>query len=240
MLTRLWRRPPSPSAPPAVEAEAAPPPGDLPCSERNCAAHTGSACAYQDRRGRRCPTAWCPDHRVVVDGDVYCRRHAGVAQAVAGAAVQPPDIENRAASLARWVGSDLDPLLRALLERRPAAMGLTVSSVHPVHVGFNRVRAWEWSWKLLGHEGITATISIHVEERQDDQVVVCVGPGVVVARLTPPWIARRQQGLPADPALDAASRGDFYRAIVDRVAQCLDEADRLDSAIAAQGRDLVR
>jgi hypothetical protein len=238
VLTRLWRRPPSPSTPVEVEQAPAPPPGDLPCSERSCAAQTGTACVYQDRRGRRCPTAWCPEHRVVVDGDVYCRRHAGVVQAVAGAVAQPPDVENRAASLARWVGSDLDPLLRALLEKRPAAIGLTVSSVHPVHIGFNRVRAWEWSWKLLGDEGIAATVSIHVEERQDDQVVVCVGAGVVVARLTPPWIERRHQGLAADPALDAAARTEFYRTIVDRVMQCLDDADRLDAVVASQGRHL--
>lgn len=238
MLTRLWRRAPSPTPAVAVEGASGPPPGDLPCSERNCAAQTGTACAYQDRRGRRCPTAWCPEHRAVVDGQVFCRRHAGVAEAVAGAAVQPPDIENRAASLVRWVGSDLDPLLRALLEKRPAAIGLTVSAVHPVHVGFNRVRAWEWSWKLLSTRGIAATVSIHVEERQDDQVVVCVA-GAVVARLTPPWIERRHRGLPADPALDAATRAGFYRAIVERVVQCLDEAARMDASLAAHSRTLA-
>jgi hypothetical protein len=176
----------------------------------------------------------------VVDGTVYCRRHAGIVQAVADAAAPPPDVENRAASLARWVGCDLDPMLRALLEGRPSAVGLTVSPVHLVRIGFNRVRAWEWSWKLLSHAGIAATVSIHVEEAQDDQVAVCVGSGVVAARLTPPWIERRRQGMTPSPALDAAMRADFYRSVVSLVAQSLDRADRLDSTIAAQSRGLDR
>jgi hypothetical protein len=214
-----------------------PPPGTLPCSLRGCAAQTGSPCSYLDRRGRRCATAWCLEHRVVVEGSVYCRRHAGVAQSVAEAALAP-DLENRAASLARWVGRDLDPILGPLLERRPAAVELTVDPVHPIHVGFNRVRAWEWSWRLLSHGGSVATVSIHVAEPRDDQVVVCVGPGVVVARLTPPWIEGRRQDPAVTSAQDAVLRSEFYRSIVELVRQSLDQTDRLEAVIAAQPRGL--
>jgi len=36
--------------------------GDLSCAASGCAATTVVACAYVDRRGRPCPTAWCRDH----------------------------------------------------------------------------------------------------------------------------------------------------------------------------------
>src|ERR1035437_10802886 len=86
------------------------PSGSLPCHDHGCLHETAVPCAYTDRRGRACPTAWCPDHYAVVSGVPYCRRHAGVVRALAA---QPdelrlwPDVSNRAASLCEWIVTDL-------------------------------------------------------------------------------------------------------------------------------------
>jgi hypothetical protein len=222
VLARLpWR-----SRSSGAGGETAPPPpaGTLPCTQRGCAERTGSACGYQDRRDRACPTAWCPEHRQVVEGRVYCRRHAGIAEVVAATAALPPDIENRAVSLARWVGRELDPTIQAILERRQDGSSLVVDAIHPVSVGFIRVRAWEWSWKLVGRNGIDAGVAIRVEEPRDDEVIVTVG-STVIARVTPSWIECRRLGVAVTPAEDASMRGDFYRTVVTLVLRALRQLD---------------
>ena len=81
--------------------------GDQRCTQPGCGRTTGLACEYVDRRGHDCRTSWCPDHRLVIDGRVYCRRHAGVVSALpvgyVGHTAPMPDLETRAPSLVRWV-----------------------------------------------------------------------------------------------------------------------------------------
>src|SRR5258708_5272809 len=115
MMLRLGRRVTQPKTPPA-------PVGSLPCYDRGCVRLNAIPCAYKDRRGRACETAWCPDHYAVVGGVPYCRRHSGVVRALAA---QPPelrlnpDVANRAASLCEWIGNDLAAGGRARLQRGP-------------------------------------------------------------------------------------------------------------------------
>src|SRR5438105_7619744 len=93
--------------------------GELPCTERGCTAVTGLECEYVDRRSRRCRTAWCPVHRLVVRDRVYCRRHAGVVEAVPTGVLDAqtplPDLDNRAPSLVNWVTNEVDGEVRRLL-----------------------------------------------------------------------------------------------------------------------------
>ena len=119
-----YRPPPAPSSPVPSPASTAPTvarfpvtEGDLPCRARGCANHNGVLCHYIDRRGRRCDTAWCPNHWATVGGIVYCRRHAGTIAAI-GYFDHPagmPDVDNRAPSLVNWVARDLDAFVAATL-----------------------------------------------------------------------------------------------------------------------------
>jgi hypothetical protein len=120
MAMPLWRRgpggehphTPAPAIAAVVEPAAAapdPPPGDLPCAATGCAETTGVRCAYVDRRERGCATAWCPAHRELAGGHVYCRRHAVLIRAIAAGAGVPwlPDVDSRAPSLVEWLANDL-------------------------------------------------------------------------------------------------------------------------------------
>lgn len=226
VLRSLWTRRPAGSA---ADQTLSPPPGVLPCSHPGCAAQTGSACGYEDKRGRQCPTAWCPEHRDVVRGGVYCRRHSGIVEALSSSisSVPMPDLDNRAASLVRWVGRDLDPLVRELLDRRKGECRIAVSPVHPSYVGFQRSRAWQWAWRREGGSMAMAaeTVAIHVEERRDDTVVISVCSWVA-ASLTPPWIEQRRRGAALTPAEDEAMRADFYRTILYIISSAFRELEQ--------------
>lgn len=197
-------------------------PGELPCTERGCTAVTGLECDYVDRRGRRCRTAWCPVHRVVVHDSVYCRRHAGVVRAVPTGALDAqtpmPDLDNRAPSLVNWVANELDAEVRRLLLHELGRSGaeLIADPVALVFVGIDRARAWERSWKLAGHTGTLGKVALMVEEDADTEVAVKVGPNVV-DRIVPPWIGRRGMTNPATPADDRRERDRFNEHILDAV-----------------------
>ncbi len=52
------------------------------CKFAGCSNDTALPCAYRDGRGRACRAVYCPEHGVLTDGKLYCRRHAGVLRAV--------------------------------------------------------------------------------------------------------------------------------------------------------------
>src|SRR5260370_22946586 len=83
--------------------------GDLSCAASGCAATTVVACVYVDRRGRPCPTAWCPDHVEAAGDRPYCRRHAGVMRARLADPQESmlPDLESRAPGLIEWLAPPL-------------------------------------------------------------------------------------------------------------------------------------
>src|SRR5579884_2405970 len=104
----FWKKKIAPArekTPEELAAELQALPGTLPCSEDGCPEATGLPCVYIDRRLRRCHTAWCPEHRAIAALQVYCRRHAGVVDALPvhnpelGETMPFPDLENRAPSL---------------------------------------------------------------------------------------------------------------------------------------------
>lgn len=196
--------------------------GDLPCTQAGCTASTGLECEYVDRRGRRCRTAWCPVHRVVVRDRVYCRRHAGVAAALPNDLLQTqsplPDLDNRAPSLVNWVAQAIDSEVRRLLLQELDASGggeLVSDPTILVFVGIDRRRAWERTWKLVSPDVAAARVSLMVEEDADTEVAVKVGLNVV-DRLVPPWIARRD-GVAADPVADRRARERFNEQILDAI-----------------------
>src|SRR5579863_1437905 len=97
--------PPPPEPPPLLPPTPPVVSGDADrCSYQGCPAAAIAPCSYVDRRQRPCPTAWCSDHQHIAFGASYCRRHAGIIEAVGmdHAHVPLPDLDNRAPSLANW------------------------------------------------------------------------------------------------------------------------------------------
>jgi hypothetical protein len=159
--------------------------GILACSARGCAAHTGIACAYVDRRQRRCPTAWCPAHRVVWHRAVYCPVHAGTmgaTEAQFGGAYRP-DIENFVPMLVNWVAREMEPEVAQMVGSLCEEYGQVLVSdpVRFVLVGVERTRTWERAWKMCSHVGVSLRAHIAVEEQNPNSVLGKVNSSVVVS-----------------------------------------------------------
>ena len=171
-------------------------------------------CNYTDRRGRPCTTSWCARHWETVEGKQYCRRHAGVVRALAGTpgAVGWPDVDNRAASLAGWIGRELDETMSALFARLAAESGARVLNdpVHLVQTPGGATRRWQRSWKLVDSTGVINKASIEVDEANDADVIARVDADLI-GHGVPPWIERRHLG--GDGRTDAEARQAFIDAI---------------------------
>ena len=159
--------------------------GVLMCSGRACGEQTGIACAHLDRRGRHCPTAWCPRHRVVDQEEVYCPVHALVlgADPLAFHEHHRVDLDNKVGLTVSWVVREVDAEISAALEKlsRQYRHRLVADPVHFALVGLERVRTWERSWKICSHTGIALRLAVAVEEAV---------PGVVIGRLNSKVVIR--------------------------------------------------
>ena len=217
--------------------------GDRPCTERGCALTTGLSCAYVDRRGRRCPTSWCPEHRLVMDGKVYCRRHAGIVSALPGGSTSSsaplPDLENRAPSLVSWVAREVDADIRRLLLAELDDAGgaqLITDPVYLIFVGPERRRAWERAWKLVTHTGTALRVALMVEEEVDSELAVKIGANVL-ERMVPPWIARRHEARRPDAEGDAQRRREFNERLIEVIRLGIENERRI-TRIAAESAHL--
>jgi hypothetical protein len=202
-----------------------PPPGDLACRAGTCSNTTGTACAYVDRRGRACDTAWCPEHRDVVADRVYCHRHAGTMRAFAGDYPPPflPDVDNRAPGLVEWMARDLDDGIRELLMATGAGGAVATDPSHLLNGGRGCRRVWERSWRLCNHTGFAQRVGLQVAEAHDTEIVIHVGH-CEVARAVPPWIAAHRSGTALPPAEDARRRVEFRQALLVAVRDGLADA----------------
>jgi len=239
MVNAVSPQPPDPQDLPQPAQELAQLEGTLPCTTDGCSAMTAIPCEYVDRRTRQCRTAWCPRHRVIVEGHLYCRRHAGVVSALPVAdstLVTPlPDIDNRAPSLVAWVARQLDgDVWRLLLQELDADGGeLIADPVVLVFAGVDRVRAWERAWKLVTHTGISRRVSLMVEEAHDDEVAVKIGANIV-DRVAPPWITERRGVEPPDAETDRREREGFNQRILDAIERGLLRERQLQAATRMQ------
>ena len=193
-------------------------PGGMPCSEEGCTAATGLHCGYVDRRGRACDTAWCPEHRAVLDGSVVCRRHFGTMAGLHGAPVHLPDLDNRAPSLVAWIGRRLEPSITAVLAGH-ALGGAEVGTVpvHAIHTGRDRIRVWERSWSVVGDGGRRLSVVLEVSEEDPTRLVLRVGRSLL-AHVVPPWIEHREAGVELPPDVEEAHRQDFYESLRQLIA----------------------
>lgn len=176
------------------------------CRAQGCAERGAAACAYVDRRMRRCDTTWCAVHVDRVGTSTYCRRHAGVIRALGEQlSTGLPELTNRAASLAAYLGDELDDRVASLLGRAAARHGTASLVNHPVRLvnaPGGRARRWQRSWNLVDSTGVVSRVAIEVDESDDTVVMTSVGSSRI-GRGTPPWIDRRDGGDP-DPERRAA------------------------------------
>jgi hypothetical protein len=198
-------------APMAISEPSAARFGQDPCSDRGCTSAHGARCEYVDRRGKECQTSWCPNHQYIVDGRVFCRRHAGIMVAILDLPEyerELPDLANRAPSLvefmARRLHAGVVQLLQAIGAEHPGA-SIAADGLHATMSGAPRVRGWEHKWRLFDNTGPLATLAVRVDEEADSVVQVRVD-GSVVKSAVPPWITERE---PASPEADAARREAF-------------------------------
>jgi len=199
--------------------------GDAPCQNGGCPNHTGVVCSYLDRRGRHCTTTWCPDHYRLVGGLAYCPRHAGIMTALSLSPQKGhlPELDNRAPSLANWVGTDLDGGIRDLLRQViKAADGETiiVEPVGYVYTVHDHTHRWERAWKLANHTGVTLKISVDVDETNDSLVRIRVGQQTIT-RVVPPWVERNSRHQHVEAQTDVRERSDFYGALLRQIADAV-------------------
>lgn len=163
------------------------------CSAGGCDDANVAACAYVDRRSRVCGTSWCELHRSTIGGRDLCRRHATVMTALGDVpSVAPPDVDNRAATLAAYLGGELDERVTELLGRAAQTTGAELIN-HPLRLVSGprgRERRWQRSWNLVNETGVVSRVAIEVDERDDTVVMTTVGSGTI-GRGTPPWIRQR-------------------------------------------------
>jgi hypothetical protein len=216
----VFHRSPSPaaSAPPAIASGRI----GFACSAPSCASHDAVRCSYVDRRQRQCDSAWCGEHHQIVFSVSYCRRHAGIITALGPefATFALPDLENRAPSLANWIGRELDAPIRELLLRHFPGHPMQVTSV--VNGGGVRERTWGRAWKLISETGVDLSINVTVPEA-DDSIVRVIYEGRALVEVTPPWIEARRDGVALDPQADHEARGRFYSGILQHLDAAISE-----------------
>ncbi|MGC8460986.1 MAG: hypothetical protein ACP5OR_03980 [Candidatus Dormibacteria bacterium] len=199
--------------------------GELPCSAPGCSNTTGVACAYIDRRNRKCKTSWCPEHQFIVNGKCYCRRHANTVDAVGdqehttyGFAM--PDLSNRAPSLVRWIANDISDRVEELLSRyRISGEQYRRERVHAVRSVDGSIR-WEVTWQLFDHTGSRVRVSIEVKEAVPTTLNARVGQLIVYSEV-PPWILHRERNEEVSPETDTRERDMFYEMMLKAIDEHL-------------------
>jgi hypothetical protein len=159
------------------------------CQGMGCAALTGIRCAYIDRRGRLCPTAWCPSHRTVFDDTVYCTLHGTTMSGMHSdfGDTQHPDLDNRLPALIAWISRTAEDDIVAALQDicRDRGEVLVSDPVRRVLLGRHREPTWERAWKTCSAVGVSARVAIAVEESEPGEVLAKVN-SQVIARLSAP------------------------------------------------------
>ncbi|MFN2452304.1 MAG: hypothetical protein ABR541_08125 [Candidatus Dormibacteria bacterium] len=167
-----------------------------------------------------------------MQGHAFCARHGGVVTAVlAGDTESPfPDLDNRAPSLAQFVGQAVSSaMVDAMREAWPGDLQLGVYAVKLSYLGPERRRSWSRKWTMFSHQGDEVAVVLAVAEDRDDVVMVRVDSDTV-AELVPPWIADRAT------AGDEQVRQAFYASVVDAARRAVAAAYARESVL--RRRDL--
>lgn len=176
------------------------------CQAPDCGRADGSRCAYTDDGGNRCPSAWCPDHIALIDGQAYCLRHAGTMRALDGATIRP-GLENRCPSLVHCVGREIDLGIRGCLNDVRYDVMETLVATRVRMINRDAATVWRQSWTLRAEEIDMLEVAVEVDEALPTTVTVTVQGKPAVTRI-PYWIAERR---PDHPELTVDEVQDAHR-----------------------------
>lgn len=180
----------------------------LHCYEKDCESADAEPCHYVDFEGRQCLSALCSRHEVRVEDVVYCRRHFGIASAMAsGKLYRPhlPGLDDRSASLLVWMTELLEPEIKELLV---GASEDTTFRETPVHNLPGTHHIWQKIWTADDGRG-KIRASIIFEVRDPEPEIYMLVNGEQVMRAVPPWIAHRNRMEWVPQAVDKAERAAF-------------------------------
>lgn len=161
----------------------------------------------------------------MVGGLAYCPRHAGIMTALSLSPQKGhlPELDNRAPSLANWVGNDLDGGIRELLKRALISADAETIIVEPVgyvNTVHDHGHRWERAWKLANHTGVTLKVAVDVDESNDTLVRIRVGQ-TTVTRVVPPWVERNSRRQQVEANTDARERAEFYNDLLRQVSEAI-------------------
>jgi hypothetical protein len=134
-----------------------------------------------------------------------------------------PDIDNRAPSLANWIGNDIDARMRSVVEKlilREDGEQLIIDPVGYIYNLSDKSHRWERSWKIANHTGVGGKAAIDVDEAKDSVVRLRVGQRTV-NEVIPPWVGHHEKRELVPPSADEAERIAFYNAICDQLTNAL-------------------
>lgn len=185
--------------------------GDQYCSARGCSQKTGLACSYVDRKERPCPTAWCPQHRHVTHGGVFCPTHGDFLDGTAYEFRETVrvDLGNAVPTVLAWVVQEIDAeistaMLYVAMEWHQA---LVLDPVHFALAGVHRTRTWERAWKVCDTVGPTLRVSVVIEEGRPNVAEARMN-GQTLISLIVPW--HEAHGFGEPPATKAEARGQAF------------------------------
>ena len=209
-----------------------------------CGKTSGFRCGYKDMAGQRC-TYWCPDHSILLNGRMWCERHANSVKwlrARDGSIYEIGPIaaiDDRSPNL---VGILVDELNREMITHLTACFKdhegvyiVTDAHVRTASIPKGRIEhtpggplilqeaghtAWERGWGVYSHVGYLARVVLRVTATEPPIVHVYAN-GVLVLRRVPDWITNRGKGTnnKDDHAL-------FRKAVMDAVRQVVIEQER--------------
>ncbi len=186
------------------------------CYQQECPSPTGDPCHYVDCDGRRCLSAWCDEHRIVVKDQVFCRRHAGIVGAIAeGKLVAPllPGLDNRCPSLLVWMSDQIGEDLKTSLSE------LGKVEVRPTRARSGADGLWEKIW--IVRDGNEHVVRASLEIQEPEPELVARVDGVAIASDVPPWVKHRGRMEWVPPAVDAEERKQFNAMLLDAFASRL-------------------
>jgi hypothetical protein len=155
-------------------------------------------------------SAWCEKHRIVVNDQVFCRRHVGIVAAIAeGKLVAPllPDLDNRCPSLLVWMSDQVGEDLTTTLSELGAV------EVRPTCARGGAHGLWEKLWIVRDGNDEVVRASLEIQEPEPD--VIARVNGVEIASGVPPWVKHRGRLEWVPPAVDAAERKQFNAMLLD-------------------------
>jgi hypothetical protein len=191
------------------------------CYQHECPSPTGDPCHYVDCDGRRCLSAWCEEHRLIVNDQVFCRRHAGIVSSIAeGKLVAPllPGLDNRCPSLLVWMSDQIgDDLMASLSE-------LGTVEVRPTCSRSGTDGLWEKVW--IVRDGNDEVVRVSLEIQEPEPEITARVNGLEVASEVPPWVKHRGRLEWVAPAVDAVERKQFNAMLLDAFRSRLNTPSR--------------